>query len=364
MSLEKSDNKKHKNWTPVNYVKNDLPLIASFFKELYKGEGSYGDMGLFQWKIIDNYVQPGIINLIKDGNRIASTTSITPKLLIYKGDFVSVAEIGDTFTHYDYWRQGMFALLINQSREDAEKIGINFVYGTPNDLSLPGYQKKANFKILYNLQVKSLLFPINIRHRVLKKSHWIIGSISSSIFSILSYIFYRTKKWTLLLDKSIVIEDISNLPQDWDVFWQQAKQGYDLIFNKNAEAVNWRYFKNPNKYSVKTLRKNKTLIGYVVIRSIHSEIGSYVTIADFLTLPGEETALYTAIHNIIEHAYNVGAINVNLWCDKNSHYYKLFKTSGFIARGDIPVICYNNKFAEQFNNCTSWHFTKADSDNI
>ena len=148
MTLEKSDKNKHPNWTPVNYVKNDLPLIASFFKELYTGVGSYGDMGFFQWKIIDNYVKQGIINLIKDGNRIVSTTSITPKLLIYKGDFVNAAEIGDTFTHYDYLRQGMFAVLVNQSRQDAENLGINFVYGTPNDLSLPGYQKKANFNIL------------------------------------------------------------------------------------------------------------------------------------------------------------------------------------------------------------------------
>jgi hypothetical protein len=364
MIVKKSKKMNHKNWVPVNYVKNDLPLIASFFKELYKGQGNYGDMGLFHWKIVDNYIQPGIINLIKDGNRIASTTSITPKLLIFKGNCITAAEIGDTFTHYDYSRQGMFAVLINQSRQDAENIGINFVYGTPNDLSLPGYQKKANFNILQNLKVNSLLFPINIRHSVQNKSHWIIGSISSSIFSMLSYIFYKTKKWMLLLDKSIVIENISKVPPDWDVFWQKAKVGYDFIFNKNTEAVNWRYFKSPNKYRVMALRKNETLIGYAVIRSIHSEIGTYVTLADFLTLPGEEKALYTAIHDIIEHAYKVGAINVNLWCDKNSRYYKLFKTSGFIERGTIPVISYNNKFTEQFNNCTSWHFTKADSDNI
>ena len=59
--------------------------------------GDYENMGFFNWKIVDNYIQPGIINLIKDGSRIASTTSVTPKLLVYKGEVINAAEIGDIF---------------------------------------------------------------------------------------------------------------------------------------------------------------------------------------------------------------------------------------------------------------------------
>ena len=36
-------------------------------------------------------------DLIKDGSRIASTTSVTPKLLVYKGEVINAAEIGDIF---------------------------------------------------------------------------------------------------------------------------------------------------------------------------------------------------------------------------------------------------------------------------
>ena len=134
-------------------------------------------MGYFHWKIVANYLNPGIINLVKDNNRIASTTSITPKSLIFKNSNVIAAEIGDTYTHPEYWRQGMFSLLINQSRKDAEDSDVKFIYGTPNKLSLPGYQKKANFDIIKNLNVKSLVFPINIENKIIKKSHWIFGRI-------------------------------------------------------------------------------------------------------------------------------------------------------------------------------------------
>ena len=123
----KSNNRQNKKWSSIPYEIDDLPVIGLFFKELYFGEGDYGNMGFFNWKIVDNYIQPGIINLIKDGNRIASTTSVTPKLLVYKGEIVNAAEIGDTYTHPEYWRQGMFSLIINQTRENAINKSISFI---------------------------------------------------------------------------------------------------------------------------------------------------------------------------------------------------------------------------------------------
>ena len=116
-----------KKWSHIPYERMDLPAIGLFFKELYMGQGDYGNMGFFHWKIVDNYIQPGVVNLIKDGNRIASTTSVTPKLLVYKGEIVNAAEIGDTYTHPDYWWQRTFSLLINQTRENAINKSISFI---------------------------------------------------------------------------------------------------------------------------------------------------------------------------------------------------------------------------------------------
>ena len=353
-----------KKWSHIPYERMDLPAIGLFFKELYMGQGDYGNMGFFHWKIVDNYIQPGVVNLIKDGNRIASTTSVTPKLLVYKGEIVNAAEIGDTYTHPDYWRQGMFSLLINQTRKDAEKKGINIVYGTPNKLSLPGYQKKANFDIIKNLHVRSMGFPVDIKPQIQKKSHWILGSIIGSTFSILSFMYFKIKNIFFFLDKSIVIEEINEVPQDWDDFWNEAKEGYDFIFNRNTRATTWRYLDNPNNYKLISLRKNEVLIGYLVFRVISAEEEKYIIIADYLTLPGEENALYIGINHIIERAYKVGSNHVNLWCVENSPYFRVFKKKGFFARDNIPVICYQNEFAQEINNCTSWHFAIGDSDNI
>ena len=73
------------NWAINRFETDDLSKIRLFFKRLYTGMGDYGSIDLFNWKIQENYVLTGIINLIKDDKEIVSTTSLTPKFLYFKG---------------------------------------------------------------------------------------------------------------------------------------------------------------------------------------------------------------------------------------------------------------------------------------
>jgi len=353
-----------KKWSHIPYEKKDLPAISLFFKKNYSGAGSYGSMSLFQWKIVDNYLKPGFINLIKDKDKIVSITSLVPKSLTYKSVEFAAGEIGDTYTDPQYHRQGMFTIVGNKTRENATNSGINFVYGLPNEQALPGWKKKANFKVIQNLHVRSLVFPVDISSRVSKRSHWILGSIIGSIVSIFSFLYFKIKNIFFLLDKSIVVEEINRIPQDWNNFWNHAKEDYDFIINRNIEAMVWRYLDNPSKYKLITLRKNKVLIGYLVCRNIHGEETKRIVIADYLTLPGEEKSLFIGINYIINKAFKIGANRVDLWCVEDSPYFIVFKKKGFLTRENVPVICYQNEFAEQVETCISWHFTTGDSDNI
>ena len=102
----------------------------------------------------------------------------------------------------------------------------------------------------------------------------------------------------------------------------------------------------------------------MVFRLISDDIYKNIMVADYLTLPGEENAIYVGINYIINYAFKIGVNQVGLWCVDDGSYFKLLKKKGFFARGNVPVICYQNEFAKEINNCTSWHFTIGDSDNI
>ena len=69
--------------------------------------------------------------------------SFTPKKFKVCSEIIIVSEIGDTFTDPNYQRQGIFSTLVNSVREDALKYSrVQLLYGTPNENSLPGYEKK------------------------------------------------------------------------------------------------------------------------------------------------------------------------------------------------------------------------------
>jgi len=353
-----------KKWTPISFKPDDLQELGYFFKKVYTGIGNYGTMELFHWKIIDNPVYRGIINLIKDGGQIASTTSITPKRALVKGREYIVAEIGDTYTDPQYQRQGMFTLLINKSTEDALSLGIQLVYGTPNNQSLPGYEKKANYKKTGAIQVRSLVIPLNITNQIQRRTHWLIGNFVGCIYSIFSYGNYLYRR-AMTVDQETTIEEPEHLSADWDEFWNESRREYDFIFARDRRALTWRFVKNPNRYKIYILKKEKKIIGYVAYRIIFSEEDTTLIVSDFLFLPGNEHYLLSIMSKILEDALNANVSKINVWCPIESPYYKFFKQYGFIDRSDIPVIFFRNEFALNVQeNCRRWHFTISDSDNV
>lgn len=354
-------------WVAVPFESADLPAIGQFFKKQYTGPGTYGTMGMFQWKIIDNYIQPGFINFVKDNGEIISTTSVTPKQLFFRGCKYKVAEIGDTYTDLHYQRQGIFALLINRSTEDAVNNGMPFIYGTPNEKSLPGYEKKAHYKTISGINLKSLMIPLNIKPFIQRKSHWLVGIYISSLFSTFAFWYFIIKK---VLSKSdyVHIEDIKEteeVPEDWDCFWEKGRDNYDFIFSRDRQAIIWRFFKNPEKYKFYLLRKKNEIVGYIVYRLIYDIDITSLFIADFLTLPGQEKNIEILLFRVLRDALNGNVTKLGVWCAKGSPYFNIFRKFGFLGRNDIPLISFQNDFSLNIEaSCRNWHFTISDSDNI
>ena len=164
--------------------------------------------------------------------------------------------------------------------------------------------------------------------------------------------------------KSLDVAEITQIPEDWDKFWQVARINYDFIFNRNSKNMTWRYLTNPNKYHILTLRQKGDLMGYLVYRIQCDESEKHVVITDFLTIPGNEKLVIAGINYIKEQAFKTGSNRISVWCDQNNPYYRLLKKTRFITRSDIPVICYQNSFANKIKTCSRWHFTIGDSDNI
>lgn len=354
----------HRKWTHVPFEPDDLPAIGLFFKKLYTGLGRYGTMDTFHWKIIDNYVMPGIINLVKDKGQIVCTMSVTPKRLFFKGHENIVAEIGDIYTVFKYRRYGLFALLANQSTKETMERGINFVYGLPNAQAKPGWEKRANYKTISGVNIQSLVLPINIKPFIQRRSNWLIGNLAGSLFSIFVYGYFLIKK-ILVQSQGTEIEEPENVPVGWNDFWEESRRIYDFILCRDREAIRWRFIENPKKYKFYVLRKNGRIIGYLVYRIIFDAERTNLMVADFLFLPEHEMDIRVLLFKVLKDALYAGVNIVTVWCPMKSPYFGIFKKFGFFVKNDIPIICFKNDFSKKLQaSCQTWHFTVSDSDNV
>lgn len=323
-------------------------------------------MGLFQWKIIDNIFAPGILNLAKDGTRIISVISIVPRILYVLGTPNVVGELNDGYTEPEYQGRGIAAILCNQSTKVAIARRILYIYGLPNNKtkSLPIWEKSANFKIVSNVSIKSLLFPLNIRPLTERYSHWLFGVYTAAIFSTFIYCYSLIKR-AFIKNGNTRIDELEQLPDDWDNFWDKARLNYDFIFSRDHQAMEWRYFKNPEKYKVLVLWEGSVIAGYIVCRPIYDLKSTTLYVADFLTLPGREEVLEILLFRVLQDALRANVHFISVWCVEKSPYFQIFRRFGFLTRSGIPMISYRNDFAKDVEaECRTWHFTIGDSDNI
>lgn len=354
------------SWQGQHFKDEELPQIADFFRKQYKGIDGYGSMDLFQWKAIDNITQRGIINLVKDSDRIISVTSVTPKSIYVNQLSYLGAEIGDTYTDSNYQRQGIFAMLINKTRQEANENGCELVYGTPNEASLPGYEKKANFARFPDLQVDSLVFPLNVGHFLGKKLHWTLASTLGQLLSLVWFVIWHIRYIFIAFpEKTYTVSEVDSLPEDWDYYWKQCQKNFDFIINRDKEHFNWRFLNNPNRYRILIIENaHHETCGHLVYRVISGETRKNLIIADFLTLPDHSSAILQAIKFVVSRGFEINATSIQTWCAQNGPYHRFFKKIHFIRQMDIPIICHQDAFLEHLKKCQKWHFTISDSDNI
>jgi hypothetical protein len=355
-----------KAWVITPFQEKDLPAIGLFFKRHFPAPGLYGTMGLFQWRAVDNYITKGIINLIKDEGRIVSILSNTPKHLLIRGQQHLVAEIGDAFTDPEYQRQGMQTLLTVQSIQDAVNRGMQGVYSTPDHKtpSLSAFVNRANFLPLEGPDVKSLILPLNVGPFLRQRGHWLAAHYVGALHLTLAFIYFWLMKGLHSASRLEIVE-LTSLPKNWDRFWENCRQPYEAIFSRSREALAWRFFRNPNRYTFYAAMNQGEIEGYAVHRVSEDTGNRTLVLADFLFLPGCEAHLNALLLKVLDDALKAGVSHIYTWCCSKSPYYSILKRYGFLKRNDILLIWFQNEFATLLREHNArWHFSISDSDNV
>jgi predicted N-acetyltransferase YhbS len=93
-----------------------------------------------EWWCFDN-PYGGAFAIVRSDDEIAATCYLGGKRLLIGGQEVVCFEIGETATSPAHQRKGLFSKLVKACSVHAENADAQFIYGTPNSQSTPGYSK-------------------------------------------------------------------------------------------------------------------------------------------------------------------------------------------------------------------------------
>lgn len=324
------------------------------------------DAKYFCWKLIDNPVQEGFANVADYYGQIVGTTTITPKELGIKGERVRGAEIGDTFTHPDFQRQGIFTALVNVSKESAIECGLKFIYGTPNNNSLPGYEKKCNFIKIDSVNIQMLICPVNFSNILATKLPSVnLAKIVSPFISFTFKLLFSNRYQNVKNNNISVIKLKDEFPQSVNELAQKSLKQYDAILFRNKKYLDWRFVYNPDQYHIWIIQKNEECLGYIVCKHglWKGQRVGYIT--DFL-VDMDYCYLYKSLVVEAMNFFIKDKVDmIACWAVSGAPYSRILKRCGFLKAWDLPLICYKNEIGLFVSSSVNtWHFTMTDSDNI
>jgi hypothetical protein len=126
---------------------------------------------------------------------------VYPTLAKVEKSEILCAQSGDTMTHPNHSGKGLFTTLARMTYDLAKKEGVKFVFGFPNENSLPGFQRKLNWEFPYKMKKFSRFIPtlpVGILKRKMKLH---INPLSHICFKLANLFFDVVKPGELFSDQ-------------------------------------------------------------------------------------------------------------------------------------------------------------------
>ena len=198
-------------------TEQDIPAIVDLLKKSLGETSSPKSVNYWMWKHLKNPFGPSKVLLAEINGQLIGVRAMMQWKWQRKNQVFSTLRAVDTATHPDFQGKGIFSVL-TQKMVDRSKIdGVDFIFNTPNEKSLPGY---------------------------LKLGWGSLGKLSVGL-SFFNPLFFIQKQ---RIDISIDLDKIDSLCNRWNVIHQQST----LLFTpKSLDYLKWRYLTNPIiKYKV------------------------------------------------------------------------------------------------------------------
>jgi hypothetical protein len=169
-----------------------------------------------------------------DGEKLIGMNGFMPAIYIKDSLKFKAAQSCESAVHHDYRGQGIFVKLISEGHKVLKKNNYDFVFGYPNNNSLPGFEK-VGWKKVGKLYHQSI--PLNTHNYFFKRNCRTIALVGSVFdFQVqfwlkLMYFYYKYKEVQLIKNSKLGF----NI-NEHDYNWRIITGGAEGIYVNNSRG--------------------------------------------------------------------------------------------------------------------------------
>lgn len=281
-------------WEADEYESGDEGPILQLFEETF---GTRRSTAHWKWEFQDGPAGPGLIHLAWAGDRLVGQYAIVPVRMTFGGKSILGAQSVDTMTASDFRRQGIFEDLARRTFSEARDIGVDLVYGFPNQNSYQGFVKKLGFVSVAS--VREYRYRLDWRKFVGDRHpRSIVGSFMDEYL-----------RFVKALDEPRgVPETVSGFADEHDTVWKEVARTAGIAVSKTTDYLNWRYRAVPDSsYEVLQIRDSGAIGGYAVC----TKADSLATLVD-LVAPSDRVAVQL-FQSVAKDAKKAGCLSMRAW---------------------------------------------------
>lgn len=369
-----------RRWYVRRYKPGEEQKISSAMKIVY-GHGLHKEV--WKWFYSENPFKHHF-GVADYENQIVGFMGLAGKPLVLEGKQFKACIASELGVHPNFRRQGVFTTLGQYIMNEAAKQGIDLCYGFPNEIARLGHMKYGWFDVCPNvpIYVKYLtangLFKSRKVRKILSRLKIPSYTANNSLtrlfieYCLLKMIARYCKLKFQLPDHSGPISKLTFIRRfnnAFDDFWKKAWMPHKIAIKRDSKYLNWRYFQKPlGKYVVLIAERDEEVIGFIclLIADVKGQKVGYI--ADFLTLPDEETTLNTLLDEGIRYCKRQKVDAIGCWLLGNNRYLRVLKRNAFFkaASGMRLMARINREEMEKYRpileNASNWYITLGDAD--
>jgi GNAT superfamily N-acetyltransferase len=222
--------------------------------------------GYFTWQYDQNPSGPAYELITKKGSFVTGHCAAIP--MRHKiGPDICKGSLGvNVMTHPEYRGRGIYVILQREVDSLCGKDHIQFNFGFSNEYSQRNCLRRLGYQEIGRFPLWMLPFDLNriVASRTPKQGALMRAAAfaANPFWGLARSMFSLRRK-----DRSMEIEAATEIPEDFDEFWQKVQADHTNILVRDRAYLEWRFIRHPTRtYKVFIARSKGELRGYLVAR--------------------------------------------------------------------------------------------------